>query len=683
MVSLNTQDAIKLGLFSLDQIAINYQSKSGEEKQEIIETNRITYITLRGKKITKIDLTPVERLESSLVSLSLDDNSLEKIDLSPFERCCCLYSLSLANNNLERLDLDPLSNCTSLSSLRLDNNSLQQIDLTPLENCTRIYTISLTGNLIRELDLTPLSGSKNLRTLYLGSNNVEKLLLPMSNGLEYVSIENNCLSRLDLSALTNSHNMSELRLEQNVITDIDLSPLSNRTSLLVLNLSNNRLQKIATPENCPNLKWLFLQKNGLEKVDLSNLIGNAILEQLHLSENRLEDVDLSPLSECTSIERIYLFNNRLKTIDLNPLVGCINLKDLNLAGNKLKRIDLTPLAKCMHLERIDLSGEEFEELDLTPLANCRKLYRIGLWGLEKGDALSLLSEPTMKAQLSMRSQLWMRNYDVPVPLKSLDLVKTLIPIVQQHEPNSWKHLHLAHCFAKVIDCNELGFLDVSLSDVVSILEEPDISIIQQNLIAAYRKQVERGGTTIGCDIEAISSGHPLDDLVPRIIGLRKDEMKPITISIDTSKHIMDLRPLWLTAHGYEILSRNEFGTHCSTDKLTGIVDALNELGVSVEAVENQKPTYAPTEMSDNMRDYVWAMVTPLKTPFEELHGIGPKTKGLLKKAGYTSVWAIAESNEQALAATISGISRKGAIKVISSAKEMTQQLIQFRSKVFD
>jgi hypothetical protein len=617
----------------LGTITITYETKTGVGK-EVIETSWMMGVHLDEKEITSVDLSPLASCEDIFLSVWLGRNNLDHIDLAPLARCEGLDTLDLSYNNIQELDLEPLLN------------------------------------------------SPNLGRLYLHGNNIAEVQLAEWNQLEVLYLQENKLTEIDLSPLANAKNLREIHLRYNSIETIDLTSLDACRNIETLSLEGNILRVVKIPHNLANLKWLFLQKNELQRIDLSPLEGCDSLGQLRLNENKLTEVDLTPLSECTGLKRILLWKNNFEIIDLEPLAACVNLKNLNLAANNISEIDLSPLAYCSNLERIDLSGNKFEWLDLTPLAHCREVSRIGLWGFDKDVALSLLSKSTIDHQLSIRGNLFMRNYDTPVPLRNLHILKKLAPIIEHHEPDSWKHIHMAHCLTEIIGVGELGFLDITVSDLVSILNESDVSVIQERIIELYRRQIYTEGTTIGFETSSVQPNQPqLRELVPRILELRNSEIESITLCLDRAKDIVDLKPLWLTAHGNEVLSDLGLGTSCAIDKFGEIRIALEQRGPSINAVEDASPVYPQTHISDSMRKYVWAIVNPLKVSLEELHGVGPKTAKILKDVGYESVWIIAEGSEEEMARSVSGISRKGAKKVVSSARKVTQRLKDFRSRI--
>ncbi len=99
----------------------------------------------------------VKRISDADTSITLVDEGIRDIDLSPLSECTQLVRLDLSSNSLESIDLTPLSSCTQLEDLDLSSNSLESIDLSPLSECTQLVRLDLSSNSLESIDLTPLS----------------------------------------------------------------------------------------------------------------------------------------------------------------------------------------------------------------------------------------------------------------------------------------------------------------------------------------------------------------------------------------------------------------------------------------------------------------------------------------------------------------------------------------------
>jgi hypothetical protein len=151
--------------------------------------------------------------------------------------------------------------------------------------------------------------------------------------------------------------------------------------------------------NCPNLKNLYLNHNGIEKLKgLHNLIeltrleltGNKLkkidglrnlkgLENLYCSNNQL--THLRGISRLKQLESIYCFDNELDSLNL---AGLDRLEDLNCAGNikKVKEDDKNVYFKglrelniddCNNLRYLDAAENSLKDLNFPPFLKLMNL----------------------------------------------------------------------------------------------------------------------------------------------------------------------------------------------------------------------------------------------------------------------------------------------------------------------
>ncbi len=113
-------------------------------------------------------------------------------------------SLSVDNEPLIELDLSPLAECYGLEELHIYDTKLTAIDLSPLTTCTSLSVLDMHGNNFESLDLTPLVGHPFLEVLVLHRNN---------------------LTSVDFTSLSNCHRLRFIALTDNPLSNVDVSPL--------------------------------------------------------------------------------------------------------------------------------------------------------------------------------------------------------------------------------------------------------------------------------------------------------------------------------------------------------------------------------------------------------------------------------------------------------------------------
>jgi len=97
----------------------------------------IIYGKKKGKKEFK------KKIKSDITFLDLSKKKLSKIDLSPLEHCYGLITLNLQKNNLDSINLEPLQHCKKLVTLKLENNLLDEIDLAPIVHCKNLIRLRI------------------------------------------------------------------------------------------------------------------------------------------------------------------------------------------------------------------------------------------------------------------------------------------------------------------------------------------------------------------------------------------------------------------------------------------------------------------------------------------------------------------------------------------------------------
>jgi hypothetical protein len=406
------------------------------------------------------------------------------------------------------------------------------------------------------------------------------------------------IAEIDLSPLNYCTKLKELKLLHNSLQSIDLSPLSSCTELQELWLDDNEIQNIdlSPLSSCTELQELWLDDNEIQNIDLSPLSLCTKLRGLSLSNNRFQNIDLSFLSSCVDFEILWLAVNKLQSIDLSPLRECTKLEMLRLDHNQLQEIDLSPLSTCFELEDLNLERNQIQHIDLTPLSSCRKLESLLVDIGVKEE--TILSREQFKGML-----LYDYDYlkvDVPVPMTSLAAVEYAFPLVRE-EP-AWKTFHLFNEALSILDLDWLGridgdptsFLDAILTTERVVVGERTLEM----LVPVVCQQIDDRKTTIGLDIErAITENREFHERVDRVRQLRLEELERVRVIQDDEG--IDLRRLWMTAYGHQILTTLGLGMTCTANQFEKVRRAVAKLGIELEIVEDGDYDY-PTDISDSL-----------------------------------------------------------------------------------
>ncbi|RLI56689.1 MAG: hypothetical protein DRO87_03615 [Candidatus Thorarchaeota archaeon] len=181
-------------------------------------------------------------------------------------------------------------------------------------------------------------------------------------------------------------------------------------------------------------------------------------------------------------------------------------------------------------------------------------------------------------------------------------------------------------FLETMGLGELRGCDI---DIMPILEQippgsefVDVQcFLQHTMVEVLLDYLENGGSTALLDVEKLK-GTPAEPLIPRILESRRREIENLTIPVvgseiviynldmeevaallkpDRGKPVL-LEPLWLTAHGRQILSSLQMGLRTDISGLKRIQKALARLGTRTTPVRvSEPPTGYRTSISEAMQ----------------------------------------------------------------------------------
>jgi hypothetical protein len=399
--------------------------------------------------------------------------------------------------------------------------------------------------------------------------------------------------------------VTKIHLDYKKIADIDLSPLSSFHSLRELALDHNHLQSIdlSPIASCTGLRELSLNDNQILSVDLSPLAACSFLNNLDLSNNQLQSIDLMPLSSM-SLDSLSLSHNQLQTVDLTPLTSSIELEGLYLGWNQLQTIDLTPLTSCPELKELILLNNQLQYLDLTPLAASTSLYDFSI-------------DETVK------SSFWIRIpfYEDMFEEYELDEIGSIPTYERPKEDYQWRvvrditggyfviPLRVQQDVLYALGLKDYGFIDWDLSGVFRFFspETPHNEVVDKikgMLIGEIEIAIDEGRATTSLNLEQLSEEHSaIAKRYQKVIELRKSEITDLVIKTTDEK--VDLRGLWLTAYGYEVLSSLNMRLYSTHQEFKRVKEAFEKIGFILQTGETGN---TPETMSDKLKDCIYWII---------------------------------------------------------------------------
>ena len=107
----------------------------------------------------------------------------------------------------------------------------------------------------------------------------------------------------------------------------------------------------------PNLEYLNLAGNQIDKLNLLAFTTLTKLTQLDLSKNRILDIPLGVFEALANLSHLDLSYNSLSVLDAGTTFGLARLSYLDLKSNDIIRINASSLAFCHSLTTLTLSGK--------------------------------------------------------------------------------------------------------------------------------------------------------------------------------------------------------------------------------------------------------------------------------------------------------------------------------------
>jgi len=165
---------------------------------------------------------------------------------------------------------------------------------------------------------------------------------------------------------------------------------------------------------------------------------------------------------------------------------------------------------------------------------------------------------------------------------------------------------IQHDILAALDLADYGFIDRDLTDTfLAIAPETSTEDVREILIKFLVEKitavVDRDGPTIGLNLEKLLAKHgEIVARAQRILELRKREIEQATIQVEYGE--WDLRELWLTTYGYEVLSAMDMGLTTNYEGHEQIKNAFAELGQKYKIDDSP---VSREDMSNELKECIW------------------------------------------------------------------------------
>ncbi|XP_077002481.1 toll-like receptor 7 [Tamandua tetradactyla] len=280
----------------------------------------------------------------------------------PRNEDCYMYgqTLDLSKNNIFFIKPSDFKNLSFLKCLNLSGNSISQtLNGSEFQPLVELKYLDFSNNRVDLLYSTAFKELHNLEVLdishnshYFQSEGITHMLNFTKNlkVLKKLMMNNNAIAT-STSRTMESESLRTLEFRGNHL-DILWRDGDNRYLELFKNLLN--LEELDISENSlsflppgvfdgmpPNLKTLYLVKNGLKSFNWGKLQFLENLETLDLSHNQIKTVP-ERLSNCSrSLKKLILKKNQIRHLTKYFLQDAFQLRYLDLSSNKIQIIQKT------------------------------------------------------------------------------------------------------------------------------------------------------------------------------------------------------------------------------------------------------------------------------------------------------------------------------------------------------
>ncbi|XP_055014325.1 toll-like receptor 3 isoform X2 [Boleophthalmus pectinirostris] len=364
-------DGSKIGTPVLSKICIEL---SGSDI-EALSLRKMNLLSLTNTTFTGL-------INTSISSIDLSDNQVNKIEVGSFLGLHKLQSLIMTDNKIKQLKNGTFEGLQSLKMLNLTRafdskvSSQQVIENFAFQHLGAVQTLILQGSTIGKITEDTFSGLTSLKDLDLSwtKTSSDKIITNLTfaslkaSPLRKLNLRGTALRKIHPGAFTFFTNLSQLYLEHNFIqqtfTGEEFVGLRQLEELYLF--KNNQITLTSTSFlHVPNLKILMLAQS---------LIGTTL---------NMEPSPFKPLSKLTILD---LSNNNMANIRETLLEGLVNLKELYLQHNNFARLwksanvggPVMFLKYTPNLVTLQMDSNGFDEIPENGLKGLFNLTRLSL-----------------------------------------------------------------------------------------------------------------------------------------------------------------------------------------------------------------------------------------------------------------------------------------------------------------
>ncbi|KAM7355926.1 toll-like receptor Tollo [Cochliomyia hominivorax] len=450
----NSINVLAPGLFSelsdllvLD-LSANELNSQWVNSATFVGLKRLVLLDLSANKISKLEAN-IFRSLSSLQILKLEENYIDHIPDGVFTDLTNLHTLILSYNRISTIGPNTFRGLYGILALSLDYNRISKIDTQAFKNCSSIEDLHLNGNKLQNIP-DALSYVPLLKTLDMGENlitSIENTSITIMENLFGLRLTENSIDYIRRGVFDRMTSLQILNLSGNKIKGIEAGSLQRNTHLQAIRLDSNHLKNIAGLfTDLPNLVWLNMSDNRLEKFDYSHIPTG--LKWLDVRANRITQLgNYFEIENELSLTTFDASSNLLSEITAGSIPNSIEVLYLN--DNLINKIQPYTFFKKPNLTRVDLIRNKLTTLEpnalrLSPIPDDRDIpeFFIGHNPFQCDCNLDWLQ----KVNIESRTQPKLMDLDQIYCKLSYARGKTNVPLIEA-KSSDFLCKYETHCFA--------------------------------------------------------------------------------------------------------------------------------------------------------------------------------------------------------------------------------------------
>lgn len=301
-----------------------------------------------------------EKLPLDTQVLLAQSNNIVNIK-KPLNDIVNLTEVNLSQNNISSLSDIYLGHLPQLSSLHLEENQITSLQDNCFAHLPNLQELYVNHNILSLISLGAFQGLDKLLRLHLNSNQL-RVIRPewfhALNQLEILMIGENPISQIQDMNFHPLSNLRSLVLARMNLTEIPDNALVGLYKLESISFYENKFAKVpqAALRKAPNLKFLDLNKNPIERINRGDFVDMVHMKELGInSMPDLVSIDSFAVSNLPELTKIEATNNpRLSYIHPNAFYNLPRLETLMLNDNALSALHRVTVESLPSLQEVSL-----------------------------------------------------------------------------------------------------------------------------------------------------------------------------------------------------------------------------------------------------------------------------------------------------------------------------------------